>query len=289
MLGLAALVAIVGNWVRVGSLIAIGHYTRMESVFVGQSKAHLFYGWAIFLVGMVVFFPGARWLGVRIARRPARDAHDRDESLPLPAERDATHTWRPAAEATLVTALGPLLYFSIGALPSHAVRSLTLISADGTWHQDAPPATRPLGWEPAFVGASETFANGWTDGADSVLVDHLLYRTQTQGAELIGYTSRIAADSMVAAERLVEPPGAGGRLVNEVILTDGREHRLVWYWYRVGGIEAVQPIRAKLLETLAFVRRRSLSELVAVSAACAPESCIHASAVLSAFLASADP
>ena len=45
VLGLSAIVPIIGNLVRVAPLVALGEYTRMESIFVTQSRPRLWFGW----------------------------------------------------------------------------------------------------------------------------------------------------------------------------------------------------------------------------------------------------
>jgi hypothetical protein len=60
--------------------------------------------------------------------------------------------------------------------------------------------------------------------------------------------------------------------------------RLVWSWYRVAGQVTASPTSAKLLELLAFVRRASASELVAVSASCERPDCGDAGSDLQAFI-----
>jgi EpsI family protein len=122
-----------------------------------------------------------------------------------------------------------------------------------------------------------------SNGTQSVHLDRLVYRSQEQGAELIGYGSRIATDSALVVERTVGPVGARRRLVNEAIVRDGEGHRLVWYWYRVGGVETSQPFRAKLLEVWAFFSRATQSELIAFSAPCAGASCEGAFQALSGY------
>ena len=74
------------------------------------------------------------------------------------------------------------------------------------------------------------------------------------------------------------------RYVREVIVRSEGEPVLVWYWYRVGGVETPSRIRAKLLEVYAFFSRTTVSELIAMSATCGPESCEEAAALLSSFL-----
>ena len=278
VMGLATLLPMVGNWIRVAGLVVLGHTSQMESIFITNSPAHLAFGWGIFLGSMLIFFPLAQRVTDWAARRKPQNDRTAPDTVGF-AERPALAA---GALASTVMLLGPVLYVAIGALPVRDVAPLALAPYSAEWR--AEQGGRPYPWHPAFVGASQEESALWTNGADRVLLDRLTYREQAQGAELIGYQSRIAPDSLVAAERLFGAVGPERRLVNEAIVRDGDSHLLVWYWYRVGGLETESATRAKLLEVLAFFRRATVSELVALSTACEPESCAAASQVLGRFL-----
>lgn len=59
---------------------------------------------------------------------------------------------------------------------------------------------------------------------------------------------------------------------------------LVWYWYRVGGVDTFSPVHAKILEIPAFLSRRRASELIALSAACEADNCRDAFQALAGFM-----
>jgi EpsI family protein len=181
-------------------------------------------------------------------------------------------------------ALGPLLFFSVAALPTREPPSRAPVGSEARW-SEAREGSRPFTWRPDFREEDEERSTLWTSGPDSVVVDEVVYRSQAQGAELIGYSNRIAPDSTVVARRHVLRGARTRRAVAEVVIRDGAEFLLVDYWYAVGGIEAASPLGAKLLEIPAFFRRQTTSELIAVSITCEPDSCEHASQVLDAFLA----
>ena len=61
--------------------------------------------------------------------------------------------------------------------------------------------------------------------------------------------------------------------------------RVVWYWYRVAGIDTPFPTKAKFLEIVSFFRRSAAAKLVTLSAACDGKSCVDATEVLRMALA----
>jgi EpsI family protein len=285
VLGLAAGMAIVGNWIRVATLVMIGDATKMQSIFL-SGRPHLVYGWSIFFLGLLVFFP----LAGRVERHESRmGLRESVESEPAsrsgPSARLGSWRVRPAAYATAAALLGPLLFVSVAALPTHDVRPFDLDEAP-RWHEVAASVQRPYAWQPAFTGADERLQGAWSDGAAVVFSDRMLYMHESQGQELIGFRSRIAPEDDVVAQRLFGPVGRKHRLVNEAIVRSGDRYLLVWYWYRVGGVEAVEPMRAKLLEVWAFFSRRKVAELIAFSTPCGPDNCTDAVHTLSSFFGS---
>jgi len=285
VIALAAGLAIVGNWIRVASLIMIGNVTEMRS---GLVDDHLTYGWAIFLGGLVVFFP----LAGRVHRRDA--ANVRTDGMHDPATRDARATaesadrdpvWLRRAVLTTVAAIvGPVIYLSFSSMPTREPAAPTIPASSTTWEPTPQPAGRPYQWRPAFAAAAEHLSDSWTSGDQQVLVDRFVYRDQRQGAELVGYGNRIAANDALIAERVIGSLGPRGRLVNEALVRSENEVLLVWYWYRVGGAETESAVRSKLLGVVAFFKRTPRAELIAVSTGCASDSCERASEALSSFM-----
>jgi len=276
--GLLAGMAVVGNWLRVSSLIVIGHATEMQS---GLMDGHLTFGWAIFAVALVVFFPFTKRLEAWESRRwpAAEGARSGAEAAPPATGSDRR---RAIALATAAVVSGPLVYFALDLLPPREVPPHA-IGSPAAWVADAR-AARPFAWKPAFPGADRESTAAFTSGGDRVVLDHLVYDSRRHDTELIGFSSRIAPDSAIVVERLFGQIGPDRRLVNEAVVREGDGHVLVWYWYRVGGIETQSAVRAKALELWAFLTRATTSELIAISAPCAPGDCSDAARSLASFL-----
>lgn len=296
IVALGAAIAIVGNWIRVAAIIVIGHVTAMESPLI---EAHGTFGWFVFAAGLVPFFLLALWIEKRDVARRALEATGPDganedagaaaSAAPAePAEGVEGAAPNPArlAIAGAVAALGPLLYLGVGALPASEPAAPTL--ADMTrgegWAiaRDVSEAEAP--WQPEYQGAQEEELVAFTEGVSRVQGHRFVYRDQRQGAKLIGYPNRIAAGSEILDQRVVGPVDpAGRRWVQQVVVRTDAGARLVWYWYRIGGVETFSPVHAKALELPAFVRRHRTAELVALSADCSEEGCQEAFRLLSGF------
>lgn len=279
IVALAVALALVSNWIRVASLIIIGEITRMQSIFVTQSRAHVWYGWVVFLGLLLVFFAVTVRLvppSASIADEPSL-SHEKDVAIRT--------RLRPALTATVALLPGPLLLYAVGAIPSSDVPAREFGQGRTEWRSHRPPPDgRPYEWRPAFVGADEYETISWTDGARGLLVDHIVYKEESQGAELIGYPNRIAPAGATVRQRVVGGSDLRPMLLNEAVIWDGASYLLVWYWYRVGGWETAYPWGAKLLEVPAFFRRTDTAELFALSTPCAPRDCTDAERLLADFL-----
>ncbi len=283
VLALAAVLPIVGNWIRVASLVVIGHATEMQSVWVTNSDLHFAYGWGIFVLTLMAFFPlASRAVGSKVPAATA--APDLPNTAATVTSGPQPPSLRQATVGTLALSVGPLLYYGISAVPGRAVPPPSLLAENAQWEIVPAELAPPFVWEPAFQGATERSRTTWVRGDDIVLVDRIVYHDQAQGSEMIGYTSRIAPDTLLIARRLLGPVGAARQLVNEAIIVEGDTHLLSWYWYRVGGAQTESPARAKLLELWAFATRRPVSEVIALTTPCRVETCRRASQVLHGFL-----
>ena len=276
ILALAVGLSVAANWVRVTSLIVIGHVTRMEAAVIYD---HGLYGWLIFFAFVLaLFFPLAHALERRLDGGSPSTAEPPEEPASTTSGRPGRS---PVLLATAAAAVGPALYVVVAALPAADAGEPVLGAS--SWSLAADSA-RPFGWRPAFAGAELESHSIWSNERDRLTVDRLVYGAQGQRTELIAFGNRIAPDALVVMERLYGPVGTARRYVNEAIVREGDTFLLVWYWYRVGGVETASPLKAKLLEIPAFVRRLRSTELIALGTACEADSCLSASAELADFL-----
>ncbi len=281
----ALALAIVANWIRVFGLVVIGYRSQMRSPLMSE---HALYGWVIFALAMVVFFflstKIEAWERVLLESEPQAPAEP-----PQGAALLANHLeGRGVLLATLVAAL-PLMLFVIQnnrnfnmALPQPTPG----VFVPATWRAEKVPlpevemATRDTTgtfWVPSLSGEQFREMQRLTPGESSALptvqVDRFGYVGSEQGHKLVGYDNQVAPSVKIIQQGIVGPLNSDLRMVQQGIVRDRGRARLVWYWFRVADVETPQPTRAKLLELVAFVQRRTPSEMIAVSAPCAPTTC----------------
>jgi exosortase len=277
---ISVVLALISNWIRVFGLVVIGYRTKMQSPLMAD---HGFYGWIIFSCVMVVFFTLAthvdQWERRRLGSGPANKAN----AYPSVEVR------LPLVLAVSIGASLPILAYLLLSARSPNVRlpeSIPGLFVPVGWNRSDSSSGYILrstadstngGWVPALVG--EQFRqqaiispNGNGIGS-AVQVDRFGYSGNRQGHELIGYDNSIALDEQLIEDRIVGPLDSNLRTVRQALVRTKRGVRIVWYWYRVAGLETAQPSRAKLLELIAFIHRATPSELVAVSASCGPKDC----------------
>ncbi|MGH9365217.1 MAG: exosortase C-terminal domain/associated protein EpsI [Thermoanaerobaculia bacterium] len=90
------------------------------------------------------------------------------------------------------------------------------------------------------------------------------YRSQQQGREVVSYTS--AGVHRVATEVRLALAGPQAYPINRALLRDGREPRVLYFWYDLNGRVVANRYLAKLTTIAdAIMRRRSNGAFVAVS------------------------
>lgn len=271
---LGAATAIVANWIRVVGLILIGYTTEMTH---GLLESHHMYGWAIFGAALGGFFLFVDRMGMNEPRKAASAV-----SAPIPdrVPEDMVRAGRTWLACGMLL-LGPLIYFTVGSIPP---RNAEVASSGppegprGSWVAAANDK-RPHAWRPQFDGATRELAWTWSNGTAEVIEDRVVFSSQEQGAELIGGESRIASPSDVLLTRTSWIRGQRKTVREAVIRTTGGPV-LVWYWYRVAGVDTASSAWAKLLELWGFFARRPAAELHAMSTLCDPDGCADAAMTL---------
>lgn len=264
--GIAVVLAIVSNWIRVFGLVLIGYYSEMKSPLM---REHATYGWVIFAIVMVAFFVVVAWR--------ERSAQWQVAGSSMPVARDSTPghvAWRDIGMPTAIALSGPVLFWGFTLVREVAPAPLNPpgTSINASWVRSSPRDT--MMWSPAYRGQSERRVLALTRDGRTVQVDRFLFAQQQQGAELINGNNRIAEE--VLEERIVGPLDDRLRTVQQAVVRTPSGVRIVWYWYSVAGVETASAARAKLLEIPAFVLRSPPAELIAVSTPCDAGSCTDA-------------
>jgi EpsI family protein len=273
LLGLAAALALLSNWIRVSVIIEAGHLTDMQSYLVRVS--HYGFGWAVFAVAMTVFF----LLASRLPAHPTQMPVDSAEA------GMGAGSW-PSGPALLLAcsalALAPAL--SWVAMRGDAVAvaaALRPVHVPGWSGPLAPSST----WRPIFMGADrERFASYW-HGASAVEWYTADYAFQRQGRKLLGYYNSILGKGGFTVLDQGLQADAAQRFVNLQLRDQEGAQSLVWYTYKIGEQTMTSGLRAQLGYGVTSLLGPVDSQIVAFRAKCEPD-CAAAREQLRLFVAS---
>lgn len=289
LLTLAAGLALVSNWIRVYSLILIGHLSDMQHYLI--TVEHHIFGWVLFLVFMVPMLLVARRMEVREqAAKPAATSASGEDSAIRPSGSLA----RPARQAALRVAPGVVPAALVAAAVLVTPRAfeggtieLATSSASLPETLAGYPAVDPSSahWQPVFVNAV-TDQEAFDDGQGIIEVYQAAYARQDRDHRLVRAENSFLGEAFtpaVEARHEIETPA--GRLSVSVYRGNlaGKE-RLVWGWYWVAGYVAATPLEAKLAELRGLINRRRDGMAFALSTSCGTD-CVSAEDRLAIFLA----
>ncbi|MCC5794976.1 MAG: exosortase/archaeosortase family protein [Chromatiales bacterium] len=248
--GVAAALGILANWVRITGIIAMGHWTEMQTSLVDD---HEFFGWVVFAL---ICLP-AMWLA------PGPRAHQQQDSAAAPAGLPATG-WLVAAVAALLT--GPLMGLALDRQPqTMAFESLLPQAWDRVDQGDMPLPVRVSGRPDAEYAVA-------SDGDTRIYVQAHQYQREAAGDKLVPYLPRPYDATFWTAR-----PGPTPELRHTAGLvlehkTDGRRIAQL-SWYQVGSQRASSQGTAKLLQIPATLRGENHFAIVTMQAPCPAGDC----------------
>jgi len=244
-LAIALLLALLANWLRVFSIIVIGHMTHMQSYLVRVS--HYGYGWVVFAVALAALFVIER----RAPPGHAQPGSGRVDTVAASPPAAGGPAWRLAV--CLILCLPPLLNLVIDHAPA----------AEASLPAQPPPVRGwqasggdPAAW-PAMPAADERRQWEYRAAGEAVLLYMALHREQRSGNALDAYRT-LSPDP---AARSAAGYSVGGRTFARV------DAAQLWY----------------SLRTLLTLRSQPATAWV-VRAPCQPD-CDAARAVLARFTA----
>ena len=265
---LAAVLAVVCNWVRIYVVIVAGHLTDMQHYLIRVS--HYYFGWAVFAVCMTIFF----WL---VSRTPL--------ATPPPAVPGAMQAG-PSGQRLAAGVVAALAVACAGPLLGTFARATTpppradLLPALENWRGPLPSTTS---WHPSYLGNDRSQRGEYRRAGLVATVFMAEYDEQRQGKELVGYGNSLLAGlagQMVSEQLVPAPPGEAVQL--EVAGPAGHAS-LVTYFYEIGSTRRVNPLAAQLTYAVASLVRPERSRVIAVQVNCAAD-CATAAATARAWL-----
>ncbi|MCA0911877.1 exosortase A [Marinobacter nauticus] len=273
LIGIAALLSMLANWVRVFGIIVIGHVTDMQSSIIEDHEA---FGWLTFLVFCLIpLFFIARSLEPRnnnptpLERMAATIRDSKEQSSGKTTGR------RAVIFASFVVFLVPVIFYSQTSLfeDQNEDWSPTLPVAAEDWRG---PLRFANIWSPSFVNADISLAGTYvSDQLKRVQLQVEAYRQQAQGKELVYYRNRLFDDEKwsLINQHTVSVPVPNGFGVTQVaestlLNLNTNQTILVWSWYRVGEFSSPSRVKIKIFGGLRGLSGMSDGSFVALAAEC---------------------
>ena len=259
LLGIAGVLALVTNWLRVFIIIVAGQLTDMQHFLVRVD--HYYFGWFLFVFALGLYL----YLSSRVPRR------SRKESSSMP----------PGAASS-----GRVLIFtvlSLAALASGPVWSFAETGPAAQPAELAPPSLRGwtgpglnlTDWHPVFANSDEEFLVSYHDesGGDVALY-HAVFFSQRQGKELRGYGNSVLGEHYQQKEihrRELVVPGGVVAVTEQLAAGAGQYDLLVWSLFAVDGNPDTMDFASQLAYGIRSLRQSPIASVVAFAAECRPD------------------
>ena len=273
-LAFMAALALLANWARVYTVIEAGYLTDMQSYLVRVS--HYGFGWCVFAVALLIFFWLAPYLGQEPTRAPPA-APPADGGVPRAVLQGL-------AVALLLLCALPLLNAGLRLAHPAAPLARPAASLDPSppWH--ALSLDMRSAWMPIFVGADELQRRAFGDGAgETIEVLGVAYRTQRQGAELVGESSSLLGEALEpVAEQLIR--SSSGTFRETEVADASGARSLIWWRYQVDGRNLVNPFTQQVWYGVNALVWRPPAGLIALRTDCHAD-CGSARRILEDFVA----
>lgn len=261
----AAVLAVVVNWIRIFTVILAGHLSDMQNYLVRES--HYGYGWVLFSIALVALFLIER-------RTPLRQVARGVTPLPASVSAVPARAWQLAT--IVIIALPAMLDLIISARPAAEMDSGPAVAQSAHWRR---VPTSSADWAPVQQGADREFRYR-LDG-DVVELYGADYHEQRLGKKLGGEANRPQGAAEVIEKVTVEE---GDSPFTVLRVDEAGRHSLLLVTYRVAEREFAAATRAQLWYSWLSLRSlRSVSSSIRVlRSRCIPD-CETARAALEHF------
>jgi exosortase A len=267
---LAALLAMITNWIRIFIIAVAAHLTDMQHYLVREE--HYSFGWVMFVGTMVIFFLIARRWPVQ--PEPAIDTN-------ATSQQTGAMAWPGAAMALGSLLIAPTwLIADDNVVAPENIPEVMPVRVAG-WSTESLTASN---WQPVFIGADIVQRAAFSQDSHTVEGFAALYADQHQGKELVGFNNSVLGESLTVRRRAAS---AGTGPWTEMEAADWRGDRwLVWYGYRLDEQWYARTLPMQIQYGVRSLTSAPLSAVVAFRTPCAGEDCSAARTTLREFMAS---
>jgi EpsI family protein len=219
LFALAALLSVLANWIRVAGIVYAGYLNGMNTSLV---RDHYGFGWVVFAIMLIAFFPLAR----RLASAAAAPGLPATPGVQTPTR----HFGVAAALILACLAAGPAWQLAADWREPPRVTADLPRDPSANW---TGPATAPQGWAPQFPGADAQRIGVYARGGERVTAFTAAYAVQRHAKKLVGYGVEILdEDETLVSQKRID---VGGQPLAEIEAeSPGDRHAIVWLRYTVG-------------------------------------------------------
>lgn len=269
LMAFSFIIPVIFNWIRIYSIILIGHFTEMESSLV---EDHGSFGWILYGFSLIPLF----FIAQKIMQT------ENKEETPQPHINLNSDTPYPKYFIALPLILmlsAPAFIFYLNNSKVDILTGIKTPSAESPWA--GPIYTNE--WHPNYKGASIEIKKLYvgTREIHDVLLHIYYYGSQSKDKELINKSNTITKPHMIRSKQTLALEKY--KITENIIIDHNNEKRLVWYWYFINNQNTTNLILGKLLQSKELISGKIFSSLISVSTKCQLD-CINERLFLEKFL-----
>src|SRR5688572_15951574 len=238
---ISVIAPIIANGVRAYGIVMIAHLSDMR---LAVGVDHLIYGWLFFGAMVALLF----WIGGRfrddVAARPVELAAGTAAATP-PSSNATVLT--VVALCVAVAALGPYLHNARYDGPFGPARSLAAPLAASGWTSAAGAGAS---WHEPLPADAISAQRRYSSAAGDVHLLLVAFPDENDDAETVGAVGNLVDRMRWQVLQTGSARGPAGALdrFGELVLRNGAEHEVLWYWYLVSGRATASDAQAKALQ-----------------------------------------
>lgn len=272
LFSMAALLAIISNWIRVTSLIVLGHMAGLSHPLILD---HAFHGWLIngFFIVLLFIFASRHLPEGKLKNRVIENTQEKHRQLPLAFGAFfsvALILIMPLYIGIIAKALSPAL------IPAFEQYDVNTSINDNTRHLKGWKIKHSdkNSWHPELKNADFSIGQRWFNGYESIDVSITGYLAQAQGKELINSGNIIFSPQW---QSIVE--NNKHEYSNAIVQSGTGQRYAIRYWFQLGKKTASSTLEVKLLSALSNLTGISNGAFVLIQTPCVAD-CDQASTLL---------
>jgi EpsI family protein len=257
----AAALAMIGNWIRVFILLLVAYYEGVEHPLMAD---HDTLGWIVFAIVMVPWFFIDKFLD-----SPNTNADNDPATQQCAVKKDNKASSIKYAKALLVCSalvIGSQYLLVPPKADSDDIDAIELPEKIGDINLSI---TKPSTWKPAYPPAASTNSGDYILDGERLNVYVLSYPIDGQ-EEMANSTNSVFNKKQwqLVSDKPWQSEASEALKIRIAHAKSGREHRIVYYWYKHGSTFANSIFTSKLAQLSGAYRNVHSSQLIAISKTC---------------------